>query len=74
MLGQNSKLGSNTKAGMAVSQEKWMISPVCSRLKDHISMMDGNQHKERLFLLSPMPNQYGWPIASPAFDSSSRHP
>jgi hypothetical protein len=51
-----------------------MISPVCSRLKEHISMMDGHPYKERLFLLSPMPNQLGWPLASPAFDSCSRYP
>jgi len=38
----------------SASTEKWTISPVCSRLKEHIIMMNGNSFKERLFLQSPM--------------------
>jgi hypothetical protein len=50
------------------STEKWTVSPVCSRLRDHITMLNGNSNKERLFLQSPMTNSYYWPLASPAVD------
>lgn len=50
------------------STEKWAVSPVCSRLRDHITMLNGNSSKERLFLQSPMTNNYCWPLASPALD------
>jgi hypothetical protein len=49
-----------------------MISPVCSRLREHIYMLNGNSQKERLFLHSPMTNNIGWPIASPAINNGSR--
>lgn len=49
--------------------ENWMISPVCSRLREHIQMLNGNSQKERLFLNSPMTNQMAWPIASPAINT-----
>jgi hypothetical protein len=40
------------------------ISPVCSRLRDHISML--NDENERLFLSSPGNNhQIPWPSVSP---------
>lgn len=50
------------------STEKWTVSPVVSRLRDHITMLNGNSSKERLFLQSPMTNSYCWPLASPALD------
>ena len=49
-----------------------MISPVCSRLREHIYMLNGNSQKERLFLHSPMTNQMIWPIASPAINTNNR--
>lgn len=49
--------------------ESWMISPVCSRLREHIQMMNGYAQKERLFLHSPMTNSMAWPLASPAINS-----
>lgn len=43
---------------------------MCSRLKEHVAMLNGNSYKERLFLQSPMTqNNFGvWPYVSPAFD------
>jgi hypothetical protein len=42
------------------SSDKWAVSPVCSRLKEHITMLGGygaaGNGKERLFLQSPMTN------------------
>ena len=52
--------------------ENWMISPVCSRLREHIYMLNGNSQKERLFLHSPITNPMAWPIASPAINTTSR--
>jgi hypothetical protein len=53
--------------------ENWMISPVCSRLREHIYMLNGMSQKERLFLQSPMPNQVAWPLVSPAFEHHKAH-
>lgn len=46
----------NMQAQGVASAEKWAVSPVCSRLRDHIIMLNGNSNKERLFLQSPMTN------------------
>lgn len=59
---------SNSK-GRQGNSENWMISPVCSRLRDHIQMMNGNSLKERLFLQSPLQNPVPWPLQSPAINN-----
>ena len=52
------------------SADKWTLSPVCSRLTEHITLLNGKSYKERLFLQSPMTNGFGWPMTSPAVDIS----
>lgn len=69
---QPTTLGSNSSSAaqnsIMASTEKWAVSPVCSRLRDHITLLNGNSCKERLFLQSPMTNRIAWPLNSPAFD------
>jgi hypothetical protein len=56
--------------GIMASSEKWTVSPVCSRLREHITLLNGTQAKEqRLFLLqSPMVGN--WPAHSPSQDKA----
>ena len=61
-------MSNSNMLGIPASSEKWAVSPVCSRLRDHITMLNGNSCKERLFLQSPMTNRLGWPLSSPAYD------
>ena len=61
--------GSNAKNGTS-SFETWMISPVCSRLHEHIHMLNGASQKERIFLQSPMQYRMLWSTCSPAVDHS----
>lgn len=70
MMGTSSALLHGTANHLAIqsSNEKWNVSPVCSRLREHISLLNGNSFKERIFLQSPMTNNLGWPMVSPALD------
>lgn len=88
-LGSNSKLsGSKLFGGVhqgnyLESNSAWIISPVCSRMRDHISLLGGggvpSNQKERLFL-NQSPQEDGllgsngelhsaWPLQSPALDT-----
>ena len=62
-VASSNKKGTSQAGGL----ETWMISPVCSRLREHIQMLNGFSQKERLFLQSPMHTP--WPLASPALDT-----
>ena len=65
MVNNQAKIGSNTKsngvgrqssnhAASYAETKSWFISPVCSKLRDHIFMVNGGQ-KDMLFLHhSPM--------------------
>lgn len=64
MVNNQAKVGSNTKgngvgpssnhAASYAETKSWFISPVCSKLRDHIFMVNGGQ-KDMLFLNhSPM--------------------
>lgn len=65
-------VGLGTFQVKGISQtDKWTVSPVCSRLRDHIAIMNSNSFKDRLFLQSPMTNKFNWALASPQIDSSS---
>lgn len=68
MATTQAKMNNSMLPGITASSDKWAVSPVCSRLRDHISMLNGNSCKERLFLQSPMTNRLGWPLSSPAYD------
>lgn len=72
MMGPHSRVTGSNQKHITNSSESWMISPVCSRLREHIYMLNGNAQKERLFLHSPMTNQMAWPIASPAINTTYR--
>lgn len=61
-------MGSYAMQGICSSSEKWTVSPVCSRLREHILMLNNNSYKERIFLQSPMTTHLQWPLSSPAVD------
>ena len=50
----------------------WEVSPICSRLQEHVALLNGNCSRDRLFLQSPMTNQLLHPFASPFLDSKQR--
>ena len=67
MISSHLGLGTFALKGMPQT-DKWTVSPVCSRLRDHITMMSGNSFKDRLFLQSPMTNKLNWGLTSPQID------
>ncbi len=55
--------------GGKTSIDFWEVSPICTRLQEHVALLGGNCVRDRLFLQSPMTNQMMHPFASPFLDS-----
>ncbi len=49
-------------------QDFWAVSPICSRLQDHINMITSTNFKENRFLSSPMPCQNQFMLNTPIMD------
>ena len=46
----------------------WAVSPICSRLQEHINMITSTNFKENRFLASPMPCQNLFVMSTPIMD------